>query len=69
MDTDLWPWDAGADPQAPPTVVLNEKLSLVGAVPAERCRMLIDWILAGEPGGGIPLAAEAGAVAGRSPVA
>jgi predicted DsbA family dithiol-disulfide isomerase len=52
-----------------PTVILNEKLSLVGAVPAERYRLLIDWILAGEPGGVIPLAAEtAGAAAGRSPV-
>ena len=48
-----------------PTVILNEKLSLVGAVPAERYRLLIDWILAGEPGGVIPLAAEA---AGQSPV-
>jgi predicted DsbA family dithiol-disulfide isomerase len=52
-----------------PTVILDEKLSLVGAVPAERYRLLIDWILAGEPGGVIPLAAEAaGATAGRSPV-
>ena len=38
-----------------PTVILNEKLSLVGAVPTERYRLLIDWILAGEPGGVIPL--------------
>jgi predicted DsbA family dithiol-disulfide isomerase len=52
-----------------PTVVLNEKVSLVGAVPAERYRLLIDWILAGEPGGVIPLAAEAaGAAAGRTPL-
>src|SRR5207244_3108822 len=29
-----------------PTVILNEKLSLVGAVPTERYRLLIDWILA-----------------------
>jgi predicted DsbA family dithiol-disulfide isomerase len=50
-----------------PTVILNEKLSLVGAVPAERYRMLIDWILAGEPGGMIPLSPEA-AGAGRSSV-
>jgi predicted DsbA family dithiol-disulfide isomerase len=50
-----------------PTVVLDEKLSLVGAVPTERYRLLIDWILAGEPGGVIPLA-TASAVAGRSPV-
>ena len=41
-----------------PTVVFNEKLSLVGAVPAERYRLLIDWILAGEPGGVIPLTQE-----------
>jgi len=52
-----------------PTVILNEKLSLVGAVPAERYRLLIDWILAGEPGGVIPLpAATASAAAGQSPV-
>ena len=48
-----------------PTVILNEKLSLVGAVPIERYRLLIDWILAGEPGGVIPLAAE---TAGQSVV-
>jgi predicted DsbA family dithiol-disulfide isomerase len=40
-----------------PTVVLNEKLSLVGAVPTERYRLLIDWLLAGGPGGVIPLTA------------
>ena len=52
-----------------PTVVFDEKLSLVGAVPAERYRMLIDWILAGEPGGVIPLAPEtAAAEPGRSGV-
>ena len=38
-----------------PTVIFNEKLSLVGAVPAERYRSMLDWILAGEPGGIIPL--------------
>jgi len=38
-----------------PTVIFNEKLSLIGAVPAERYRLLLDWILAGEPGGAIPL--------------
>jgi predicted DsbA family dithiol-disulfide isomerase len=52
-----------------PTVVLNEKLSLVGAVPTERYRLLIDWILAGEPGGVIPLAAETGGTAGQSLIA
>jgi predicted DsbA family dithiol-disulfide isomerase len=51
-----------------PTVILNEKLSLVGAVPAERYRMLIDWILAGEPGGVIPLATQTAGAAGQSVV-
>ena len=36
---------------AVPTVIFNEKVSLVGAVPVERYRTLLDWILAGEPGG------------------
>jgi predicted DsbA family dithiol-disulfide isomerase len=54
-----------------PTVVLNEKLSVVGAVPAERYRLLIDWILAGEPGGVIPLTVEGPGppAAGHSPLA
>ena len=53
-----------------PTVIFAEKLSLVGAVPADRYRAIIDWILAGEPGGVIPLApASADApAAGRSAV-
>ena len=38
-----------------PTVIFDEKVSLVGAVPVERYRLLVDWILAGEPGGLIPL--------------
>ena len=38
-------------------MIFDEKLSLVGAVPAERYRDVIDWILAGRPGGVIPLAA------------
>jgi predicted DsbA family dithiol-disulfide isomerase len=42
-----------------PTVIFNEKVSLVGAVPEERYRMLLDWILAGEPGGVIPLGLSA----------
>ena len=42
-----------------PTVIFNEKLSLVGAVPTERYRLLIEWILAGEPGGVIPLMTDA----------
>jgi hypothetical protein len=38
-----------------PTVVFNEKVSLVGAVPVEQqYRPLIDWMLAGEPRGLIP---------------
>jgi len=50
-----------------PTVILNEKLSLVGAVPPERYRLLIDWVLAGEAGGVVPLPAEpSGEPAGRS---
>src|SRR5262249_28802170 len=50
---------------AVPTVIFNEKVSLVGAVPEERYRALLDWILAGEPGGLVPLqpvgASQAGA--------
>jgi predicted DsbA family dithiol-disulfide isomerase len=38
-----------------PTVIFNEKVSLVGAVPTERYRLVLEWILAGEPGGLIPL--------------
>src|SRR5262245_30829175 len=38
-----------------PTVIFDEKLSLVGAVPAERYCAMVDWILAGMPGGVIPL--------------
>jgi len=38
-----------------PTAIFNEKVSLVGAVSEERYRLLLDWILAGEPGGLIPL--------------
>lgn len=51
-----------------PTVILNEKVSLVGAVPAERYRLVIDWILAGEPGGVIPLTVDTNTVAGRTTV-
>ena len=40
---------------AVPTVIFNEKLSLVGAVPQERYHAVIDWILCGEPGGILPL--------------
>ena len=52
-----------------PTVILNEKLSVVGAVPTERYRLLIDWFLAGQPGGVIPLPADApGATPGQSAI-
>jgi predicted DsbA family dithiol-disulfide isomerase len=49
-----------------PTVIFDEKVSLVGAVPGERYRLLIDWMLAGEPGGLIPL--DFTAPAGQSTV-
>ena len=60
-----------------PTVVLNEKVSLVGAVTTQRYRELIDWILAGEPGGLIQVGFEPGvatmpghsAVGGTGPTA
>lgn len=53
-----------------PTVIFNEKVSLVGAVPEERYHMLLDWILAGEPGGLMPLhrAASEQGPTGHSPV-
>lgn len=53
-----------------PTVVFNEKVSLVGAVPVEQYRLLVDWMLAGEPGGLIPLdfSDPATSAAGQSPV-
>jgi predicted DsbA family dithiol-disulfide isomerase len=38
-----------------PTVVFNEKVSLVGAVPEERYRLLLHWTLAGEPGELVPI--------------
>jgi predicted DsbA family dithiol-disulfide isomerase len=53
-----------------PTVIFNEKVSLVGAVPVEQYRLLLDWLLAGEPGGLIPLdfSAPATGAAGQSTV-
>ena len=51
-----------------PSVILNEKLSLVGAVPTERYRLLIDWILSGEPGGVISLPPSPAGTAGQSPI-
>jgi predicted DsbA family dithiol-disulfide isomerase len=43
---------------AVPAVIFNEKISLVGAVPVERYRAILDWILAGEPGGLVPIPAD-----------
>jgi predicted DsbA family dithiol-disulfide isomerase len=40
---------------AVPTVIFDEKLSLVGALPTERYAEMLDWMLAGQPGGVIPL--------------
>jgi len=53
-----------------PTVILDEKVSLVGAVAIEHYQLLIDWMLAGEPGGLIPLdfGDPATGAAGQSPV-
>jgi predicted DsbA family dithiol-disulfide isomerase len=45
---------------AVPAVIFNEKVSLVGAVPVERYRAMLDWIRAGEPGGLLPLPGEDG---------
>jgi len=53
-----------------PTVIFNEKVSLVGAVPEERYRLMLDRLLAGEPGGRLPLemdASQAGAT-GPDPI-
>jgi predicted DsbA family dithiol-disulfide isomerase len=53
-----------------PTVVFNEKVSLEGAVPEERYRLLLDWLLAGEPGAMIPLDSHTSApgATGYSPI-
>jgi predicted DsbA family dithiol-disulfide isomerase len=40
---------------AVPAAIFNEKVSLVGAVPVERYRAILDWILSGEPGGLVSL--------------
>jgi predicted DsbA family dithiol-disulfide isomerase len=52
---------------AVPTVIFNEKVSLVGAVPEERYRSVLEWILAGEPGGLLPLAEDAPQAGATSP--
>ncbi len=46
-------------------MIFNEKVSLVGAVPAERYRAMLDWILAGEPGGLVPIPTDDAAGATR----
>lgn len=51
---------------AVPAVIFNEKVSLVGALPTERYRAILDWILAGEPGGIVPLPLDGGG-AGATP--
>ena len=51
-----------------PTVIFNEKISLVGAVPVEQYRLLLDWMLAGQPGGVIPLDFSEAASSGTTPV-
>jgi len=50
---------------AVPTVIFDEKVSLVGAVPEERYRSVLDWILSGEPGGLLPLDEDAPSAATR----
>ena len=54
---------------AVPSVIFNEKVSLVGAVPVERYRAILDWILAGEPGGLVPIPPDAGAAGCTHPEA
>ena len=48
-------------------MVFNEKVSLVGAVPVEQYRLLIDWMLAGEPGGLLPIPADDAAAGATQP--
>ena len=50
-----------------PAVIFNEKVSLVGAVPVERYRAILDWILAGEPGGLVPIPADDAAAGATQP--
>ena len=52
---------------AVPAVIFNEKVSLVGAVPVERYRAILDWILAGEPGGLVPITADENAAGATQP--
>ena len=54
---------------AVPAVIFNEKVSLVGAVPTDRYRALLDWILAGEPGGLLPVPTEDDAAGSTEPEA
>ena len=52
---------------AVPAVIFNEKISLVGAVPAERYRAMLDWMLDGEPGGIVPLPDDQGEAGATTP--
>jgi len=52
---------------AVPAVIFSEKISLVGAVPVERYRAILDWILAGEPGGLLPIPADDAAAGATQP--
>jgi len=54
---------------AVPAVIFNEKVSLVGAVPVERYRAILDWILAGAPGGLVPIPADDEAAGATRPEA
>ena len=55
---------AGFGVSAVPTVIFNEKVTLVGAVPEERYPLMLDRLRAGEPGAILPFerdASQAGA--------
>jgi predicted DsbA family dithiol-disulfide isomerase len=54
---------------AVPAVIFNEKVSLVGAVPTDRYRAILDWILAGEPGGLLPIPTDNEPVGATKPEA
>ena len=54
---------------AVPAVIFNEKVSLVGAVPVDRYRAILDWFLAGEPGGLVPIPPDDAAAGATQPAA
>ena len=45
----------------------QRKMSLVGAVPAEQYRLMLDWMLAGEPGGLVPIPPDDAAAGATQP--